>query len=231
MKHKGGRRYGRMTVRLKGLCASIPIGLAAVALLSCAPETGLDTIEDYDVVVTLYDKTVDYGTIGTYLMPDSIVHFQDPENPGRQLGREHDDLILERVEYNLQAIGYTKETDPGDTEPDVYVLVSATSSRWYAAAYSWWPRWGWWPYWPGGSSDWIFMGPYYGGGRTYEFSTGTLLVDIADNRNREEDEEPPGIWTGAINGILEDESSNTAQRLVDMIDRAFHQSPYLGAED
>ena len=210
------------------LFMSFAVGLAVLA--ACAPDTGLNSVDDYDVVVTLYDKTADFGAISTYLMPDSIVHFEDDQNPGKALSREYDDLILERVEYNLQAIGYRKETDPENREPDLYVLVSATSSLWYAAGYSWWPRWGWWPYWPGGSSDWIFMGPYYGGGRTYQFSTGTLLVDMADNRDVEEDEDPPGIWTGAINGILEEGSSSSAQRLVDLIDRAFYQSPYLGAD-
>jgi hypothetical protein len=215
---------------LQRLRVTLLIAAGLAILASCAPESAFETAGDYDVVVTLYDKSADYGSIVTYLMPDSVVHFEDPDNPAKPLSHEYDDLILERVEYNLQAIGYRKENDPGNKAPDVYVLVSATSSQWYAASYSWLPRWGWWPYWPGSSADWTFMGPYYGRGRVYDFSTGTLLIDMADNRDLEEGEDPPGIWTAAMNGILTDGSSNAPQRLVDFIDRAFYQSPYLGAD-
>ncbi len=217
-------------VTLRRLWLPLAIAACLATLTSCAPESAFENAYDYDIVVTLYDKSADYGSIVTYLMPDSVVHFQDPDNPGKPLSHEYDDLILERVEYNLEAIGYTRETDPGNRDPDIYVLVSATSSQWYAASYSWLPRWGWWPYWPGSSADWIFVGPYYGHGAVYDFTTGTLLIDMADNRDLEEGEDPPGIWTAAMNGILTDESSNVPQRLVDFIDRAFHQSPYLGAD-
>jgi hypothetical protein len=232
LKEAGGMKSadsGRNRVRALGPIVLVALG--ALVLASCTPETAFETADDYDVVVTLYDKNADYGTIRTYLMPDSVVHFEDPDNPGQPLSHEYDDLILERVEYNLQAIGYRKETDPENREPDIYVLVSATSSQWYAASYSWLPRWGWWPYWPGSSADWWFSSPYYGRGSAYNFSTGTLLIDVADNRGLEEDEDPPGIWTAAMNGILTDESTNAPQRLVDFIDRAFYQSPYLGADE
>ena len=222
-------------VRLTGLKAlgALLLVSAGVALLaSCTPETGLKTTDDYDVVVTLYDKEADYASIRTYLMPDSIVHFEDPQSPGQPLSRDYDDLILERVEYNLQAVGYRKETDPEENDPDIIVMVSATSSQWQALNYSWLPRWGWWGQWPGASSDWYFQSPYYGGARVYSFSTGTLLIDIGDVRDSDGDpDDMDGIWTAAMNGVLTDESANPAQRLVDFIDRAFYQSPYLGAED
>lgn len=218
--------------RLKALGAMLLIALVAVILASCTPESGLKTADDYDVVVTLYDKEADYGSIRTYLMPDSVVHFQDPQYPAQPLTHDYDDLILERVEYNLQAIGYRKETDPEENDPDIIVMVSATSSEWQALNYSWLPRWGWWGQWPGGGTDWNYQSPYYGGGQVYSFSTGTLLIDMGDVRDVEEGEEDMGgIWTAAMNGVLTDGSSDTPQKLVDFIDRAFNQSPYLGAEE
>jgi hypothetical protein len=164
-------------------------------------------------------------------MPDSVVHFQDPQNPGEPLTREYDDLILERVEYNLQAIGYRREPDPENRDPDIIVMVAAASSQWRALNYSWLPRWGWWGMWPGASSDWNYQSPYYSSGRVYEFSTGTLFVEIGDIREAEDEEDMIGIWTAAMNGLLTEETSNTPQRLVDFIDRAFYQSPYLGADE
>jgi hypothetical protein len=202
---------------------------AMLTLASCTPETGPQSIQDYDVVVTLYDKSADFGSIRTYLMPDSVVHFQNSDHPADGISHDYDDLILERVEYNLQAIGYTKETDPEHNAPDVYVLVSAASSQWRAVDYSWLPRWGWWAYWPDAASDWMFMSPYYAGGSVFTFSTGTLLIDMADYRDADpENGTMPGAWTAAMNGLL---AADTPQRLVDFIDRAFHQSLYLGAGD
>ena len=217
-------------IRLETTAAFALVLALAALLASCTPETGLKTAEDYDVVVTLYDREADFGSIRTYLMPDSIVHFEDPQSPGKELSRDYDDLILERVEYNLQAIGYRKETDPDDNDPDIIVMVSATSSQWQALNYSWLPRWGWWGQWPGSTTDWYFQSPYYGRGSVYSFSTGTLLIDMGDVRDADGDaEDMDGIWTAAMNGILTEESSNAPQRLVDFIDRAFDQSPYLGA--
>ena len=71
--------------RLKAPGAMLLVALAAVLLASCTPESGLQTADDYDVVVTLYDKEADFGSVRTYLMPDSIVHFEDPQSPGQPL--------------------------------------------------------------------------------------------------------------------------------------------------
>ncbi|MGD9400645.1 MAG: DUF4136 domain-containing protein [bacterium] len=225
-------------MRIRGLriCAIraavglIAAALGSVMLASCTPEGAFQNAEDYDVVVTLYDKETDYGSIRTYLMPDSVVHFQDPQNPGQSLTHDYDDLILERVEYNLQAIGYRRESDPENEDPDIIVMVSATSSDWQAYSYPWLPRWGWWGQWPGGTTDWYYQSPYYGSGGVYTFSTGTLLIDMGDIREADEEEEMKGIWTAAMNGVLMEEASGAPQRLVDFIDRAFSQSPYLGAD-
>jgi hypothetical protein len=222
----------RSLTGLKGAGALFLVAAVAALLGSCTPETGLQTAEDYDVVVTLYDKEADYGSIRTYLMPDSIVHIDDPQNPGEPLTREYDELILERVEYNLQAIGYRKETDPEENDPDIIVMVSATTAQWTALNYSWLPRWGWWGQWPGATGDWYFQSPYYSGGSVYSFSTGTLLVDMGDIRDNDGDpEDMDGIWTAAMSGVVTGESAEAPQRLVDFIDRAFNQSPYLGAEE
>jgi hypothetical protein len=220
-----------MTGCTRTLVALSLVALGAFVLASCTPQGAFESEEDYDVVVTLYDKTADFGTVRTYLMPDSVVHFQNPESPGEPLSHEYDDLILERVEYNLQAVGYRREPDPENTDPDIIVMVSATSSQWTAASYSWLPRWGWWGQWPGASSDWYYQSPYYGGGQVYTFSTGTLLIEMGDIREAEEPEDMIGIWTAAMNGLLLEDTSNTPQRLVDFIDRSFDQSPYLGVDE
>ncbi len=204
--------------------------VAALFLVSCEFEPGLQTDGDYDVVITLYGIHADFASVHTYLMPDSVVHFEGPGQPGGPLSRDYDDLILERVEYNLQAAGYRKETAPEANDPDIIVMVSAASSEWQAANYPWPPRWGWWRQWPGAEEDWYFQSSYYSRGRVYSFSAGTLFIDMGDVRDPGEgDDIMNGIWTAAMNGALSDESPGRAQRLVDFIDRAFSQSPYLGA--
>lgn len=222
------------TGRAGGAFGLIAVALGAVLLASCEPQEALDSSDDYNVVLTLYDGATDYGTISTYLMPDSVVHFQDAESKGLALTHDYDDLILERVEYNLQAVGYRRESDPENQDPDIIVMVSITSSDWRAGNYSWLPRWGWYDLWAGGSEDWYFSSPYYTRGRDYTFSAGTLIIDIGDIRDAEweeageEEVEMKGIWTAAMNAVLKQETSGTPQELVNVIDRAFDQSPYLG---
>ena len=55
------------------------------------------------------------------------------------------------------------------------------------------------------------------------------MGDIRDIDGDPEDMD--GIWTAAMSGVVTGESAEAPQRLVDFIDRAFNQSPYLGAEE
>jgi hypothetical protein len=206
--------------------------LAAMApLFSCAPDSGFNTIQDYDVVATHYDPKTDFSSLRTYSMPDTLIHRRDPEDASSvNLSREHDQLVLTLVRDNLEDLGYEEEADPGSNRPDVYVIVSATLTEWLAnASEDWWDYWGWYPHWPPSwGPGW---GTYYPFPINYFYRAGTVFIDMIDDEVPAGEEQIiPILWTASINGIMLDTSSGAEDRLTANIRQAFDQSPYLATD-
>jgi hypothetical protein len=215
----------RMKTRAPVLLAFILFAaLASLGLTSCTPNSGVSAQES-DVVVTRYDTEVNFGAFRTYAMPDSVFHIVE-EGDTSKLSREFDDLALNLIRSNMENLGY--QLVPGDDESqfDVALVVRATDTQYWQiySYYPGYPGWGWWggwyPYYP----------PYYGGG--YAFTTGTFFVDMFDPDTVEEDPNTGDLrvevlWSGTINGVLDDSKSSKQQRLVDSINQMFYQSPYL----
>ncbi len=217
------------------LAALLAAGMA-VALSSCSLDSGFNSVDDYDVVITRYTPDWNYAGYTTYAMPDSVVYLIDPEDDdAEEPDRTYDELILETVANNMEALGYTRETDPETNGADIFMLVSITTSDWLAySSYGWWGYWGWYPgwgYYPGYGPGWgSYYPPCYGcGTQVYSYSTGTIFTDMLDpDEPIEDDEEGLIVWTGALNGVLSSGGSGTQNRITNGINQAFKQSSYLG---
>lgn len=213
------------------------VATAAAALAGCFPNSAL-VIAERDVVVTVFDPNRNFADYMTYVMPDSVVHVDNSDDPDKSdPDRTYDDLILSNVESNLSALGWIRDTStgPSGTAPDVAVFVYATSTAWVGwesvpcgTCWGWWPGWGYYPGYPGWGPGW---GSYYPPWVTvpYEFNTGTVFVEMG--RPQEADTVAmryPVIWSMALNGIVENSVSSTSQRITGLINQGFTQSPYLG---
>jgi len=191
-------------------------------LWSCYPDGGFQSIGDYDLIVTQYDPEVDFNTFTTYVIPDSIIHIV-PEDKEDDITHEFDAQILAEVQDNMNNLGYTKVDT--SQNPTLTVLVYATSTTWRGYTYyPGWGYWGWWGYYP------PYWGPGYGGWAVpYEYTTGTLAIEMIDNSTfNPADSTYQANWGAGILGLLEDTKSNIKYRLERDIDQAFKQSPYLG---
>jgi hypothetical protein len=211
-------------------CLILPI-----VAVSCYYDYGM-SVEDFDVVVTRYDSTADFGAISTYAMPDSVVHLIG-DGEVREVNRLFDSLILQTVSDNMAARGYTREMDPENNAPDAIVLVSVTSSNIYAVAsyYPYWDYWGWYPgwgYYPGYGPGWGISYPWYPyPTAVYSYSTGSVLIDMVDADSQDDAEQlVSSIWLGGMNGVLNDTQESLEARIESGIDQCFSQSPYLQAQ-
>jgi len=186
---------------------------ASLTLVSCTPGDEI-TVQESNVVATIYDPNVDFGAIGTYQMPDTINHILD-EGGTDDISRQYDQEILDLIAANLDARGYERIFAG---TPDVLVVVSATTvTNWYAYSYyPWYGGWGWYyPYYP-----------YWG--VSYAYTTGTLIVDMVDtNKPDAGNQTYPNYWRGIVNGVLDDVESSKVKRFTDSINQLFIQSPYL----
>lgn len=178
----------------------------------CYPD-GAEYYEETDIVYTDYDEEYNFASKGTYSMPDKIVKItkdliggEDPEF----VKEPYNTQMLNQIETNMSAMGYTKEMDPANADMVLFPAVWTNTTIYY-----------WYDYW-----CWYY--PYYcGWGWGYPSistqTTGTLLMTlIADG---DEYVQPTKVWTAAANGILS--GSYNSSRVNKSIDQAFTQSPYL----
>ncbi len=175
----------------------------------------INEISELDIVATFYDETVDFGAFQTYAMEDTIYNLHVLQDPTAEdnLDRRFDAEIIAQVKSEMAARGYalvdTSEAHDlrlglgaWDTPGS---LVYSTMPWWGGSSGYWWPSWG-----------------------SVDFTKGTLLVLLADWANRDPvSGEFDPIWTGGLDGVLEESGSNTATRLERGISQMYIQSPYL----
>lgn len=215
----------RRTKRMRGRAiawASVALALAGAFATSCTPGSEITAAES-DLVATLYDKAFDFGGVQSYAMPDSILHVTGDTDNGNStlLSRDHDAEILAKVASELDALGWTRRTDPNNA--DVIVLLAATASVQLSAYTPWYGYWDWYyPYQPGWS--WYYPYPVL----DYDYTLGTLAILMSDPASADPGSDTYSVrWVAAINGVLDDSDASKQQRVSNAVAQAFDQSPYL----
>ena len=184
-------------------------------MVSCYPGE-IDSYEETDIVFTNYEKSFDFASAGTYAMPDQVVKVtgnliegQDPEF----VSEPYNTQILNNIQSNMTALGWTKVDDPADADVTLMPAVWTNTTVVY-----WYDYWCWYYYYYCG---WGYYYPYY---TTY--TTGTMVMTMV--ASGEGYVEPSSVWTAAINGLLS--GSSDVSRINKSIDQAFIQSPYLNTK-
>lgn len=205
--------------KIKTLFRGMILALLFAGLWSCYPDNGLNSVGDYDVVVTTYNKEVDFSKIITYAMPDSVFEMEGSE----ERTTRYDPLVLQLVEKNLEDYGYTREMSPDtvNVNYDVIVLVRAIKTKNYTVSGGYWPGGGYYPGYPG-YPGWGWYYPYY---QVSTFVTGTYLIDMIYPDYNKED--LVGVWSAGLNGLVSSSAAGQENRITTRVNKAFEQSPYL----
>lgn len=204
---------------MKRLLILLLTGLSAQFMVSCYPE-GADKIQDYDVAITNYDKSADFGAYTTFSIADTIVYFSNDKQ--NTIDHQFDQKIVDLVTSNFEERGYT-EVDTTQ-HPSFVVTISAFSNINYAYYIdNWYNNWGWYWGWWGGPFD-----PYYPWYPVsiYSYRTGSVVIDMISTEERSDDKANV-IWSGVADGLLQGSSSFIMTRLNTEINQCFIQSPYL----
>lgn len=223
------------------LALILPIGI--ILLDGCYPNDSI-SVSETDIVLTGYYDSVDFKTLKTYYLPDTVFPVRDDTTDKSPV--ENSALILSQIEKNMQSYGYTRVfySDTITKDPDLMFAVAAISVT--TISVGWWypyyPGWGWgWGWYKSASAergeDYYYPGypgyypPGWGwGGVPYysSYTTGTLLMEMTnpdDYRVIDSDTVVPMYWAGAVNGVLS--SGSNTSRITGGIDQSFTQSPYL----
>jgi predicted small lipoprotein YifL len=199
------------------------LGVAVLAILGGCYPKGPVYYSDSDLIATNFDSGYNFSSDSTYAMPDEVAHIVDENGNDPDIDRAYDQNILDAIEENMTARGYTRVEDPFDADLIIKPAVWSATSTGVIYDYGF--------YW-GGYYPWVGVPFYPWGGYVYSYTYGTLLFDIIDVAGIvPEDEFIPIVWSGVLNGALSDNNVDTRERIENGISQCFEQSPYLTAAE
>ena len=202
-------------MKRKFLSLALIAGL--IFLWGCYPD-GAEYYEDTDIVYSNYDDKYDFKSAGTYSMPDKIVkitgNLEEGEEP-EYVKEPYNTQVLQQIDKNMTALGYTKVADPSKSDLDLFPAVWTNTTVYYYYDYWCW----YYPYYCGWCWGWYYP-------TVSSFTTGTLLMTlVADGSGYPE---PSQVWTSAANGLMS--GYYDISRVNRAIEQAFKQSPYLNTK-
>lgn len=135
-------------------------------LLSAFIFTSCNTVR----VTSDFDRSADFNSYKTY-------NFHQKGIDKLELNDLDKRRILNAIDQQMAAKGFTKT----ETSPDLYINVLASSKEKINIDNGYY----------GG-----YWGPYYGGGsRVYQYTSGTIIIDIVDDKRN------VLVWQGAGSGL------------------------------
>lgn len=191
--------------------------LASWLFAGCYPQ-GPEFTEDLDVVYTNYDNEYDFQGQGTYAMPDQIVvdvEIDRGDTTWIYMKDIYAQPILQKIADNMANLGWQRVNV--DATPDILLTPAGMSSTTYF--YSYWYCWWYGGYY--GGWGWYYP-PYY---TVSSYTTGSLIMVIADPNIDSPINQSQTSWVAAMNGLLS--GAYDLNRVLEGIDQAFEQSPYL----
>jgi hypothetical protein len=185
--------------------------LAAALLASCYDYGAPDEVVYGEAVFTQPSPGFDFKPLTSYYLDpqyrlvdgDQVTDVNLPSN------------VATAIENNMQALGYTKVTalPPAGTPATVGLKVAVLKG---AAAV----------YYPGYWCDyWYYYSCYYNWYYAGSYTYGTVVLEMGD-LSAPAAGTLPVVWTGLVYGVAS-AGPVDSQRVVDGINRAFGQSPYL----
>jgi hypothetical protein len=195
--------------------ASAAILWEVVRIKSSDPSNDLDYNGEVDseILNTALDNLVKiYGASNVYIISETDVPSPKPSNS------QVDILTPNDVAPNTEAVYAPSIKLTRETVAIVY------------PGYPWYPGWGggWYPGYPGYPCYYCSYPPTV----SYEsFDVGTIVLDMFDLRQIPASGQVPSdfdpAWVGVFKGLISSSATSNADRVVEKINQAFEQSPYL----
>lgn len=203
----------------------LPAFFLALAFSACSRYGDDVTTSETDVVATFRDGNTDFTTLGKkFAIVDKInIADEDGTIDSIQFWNRYNDPVLGAIVTNLTNLGYTEVST--NENPAVFINVTANANVTKGGGSTgWW--WGYYPcnpyyYW------WCYGGWYPGGVYYYEFTEGSLVIEMVDLNRSMDNERPTIVWFAGLTGVLNDNPATNVDRAVKNTNQAFKQSPYL----
>ncbi len=205
---------------------------ALCLLLLCSCDKDEANIEDFDLVKTIQDEEYwsnSENAPKTYYLKKDVTWLEKDGvgNSNPIITRKYDTTIVASIEKNMEELGYTKiSTIDDQNQPDLLIAVQALATSFNQVDFIWDSWYSWWdiydPFYP------LYPGAYpvY-----YEWTEGTIIIEIGDYKSLNKEEESIDIvWVAGINGLVRSTQTGNMTFIEERINDAFKQSLYLEVE-
>jgi hypothetical protein len=195
--------------------------LATIAAAACGGYTAPDEVTFGASVYSQPDPKASFAPLRTFFLDPKLENWADgvQQTPTDLPGAASTPITTRMTQYGYTQVGAGNLLPPSTADVGMkLVLVNNSYTYYYSYCGAYWYGWyGCWPTWG------------YGG----SYSTGTVLVVMADLRAAPPPAAPPGnfgqrpiLWVSALYAVLQGTTANQAN-LTTALNRAFDQSPYL----
>ena len=188
---------------------------ALVSACSWGPGA-LDETRDQILTVARKGETANFSNYHSFAITDSITVSQDGVK--YRLNNDTTDMIIAQIVVNMNKYGYTQVVPSNN--PDLLVDVSyikKTNTYMYPG---YWNDWDWW--WDSFNypwHSWDTFYPYPMPNFISSYTTGSLIIEVADVVSVATESSVPIVWHGLVREILN--GTHTQQELISSIDEVF----------
>ena len=188
---------------------------ALVSACSWGPGA-LDETRDQILTVARKGETANFSNYHSFAITDSIAVSQDGVK--YRLNNDTTDMIIAQIVVNMNRYGYTQVVPSNN--PDLLVDVSyikKTNTYMYPG---YWNDWDWW--WDSFNypwHSWDTFYPYPMPNFVGSYTTGSLVIEVADVVSVATESSVPIVWHGLVREILN--GTHTQQELITSIDEVF----------
>jgi len=204
------------------------IGLISAAttvlLWGCYPYPNTDIAKsDLDIVITNFQDDIDFTAYRTYVLYDSVpLIIGEDEGAGSNdpfYQNGYDQEILNEIEKQMDDLGYTRIQSAQFPDLGIAATAFRILNVEITSAPGWWwgyPGYGWW----GGGYNPGYIPGWYNSFYTYQ--QGTIILDLEDLQKDQSD--TALVWNGVINGLVDENSTTSSERITNAVESAFKQS-------
>lgn len=201
--------------------------ISAVALLAfaCQKEPYSQDVDGEYLVYTSPAKDVIFSDFRTFDIADSVLVIGQTKKP--YYSKSNNALaLIQAYRTNMENLGYIYLPSNPDAQLGIQVTYAEDTQKfvqYYDDPYWWLDYPGYWPagYW-GNWTGWYYPYPV-----VYTYTTNALITDMVDLTAGEQNGKLKIVWSCYIGGPASASINYDVKRMIDAVDQAFEQSPYL----
>lgn len=201
--------------------------ISAIALLAfaCQQEPYSQDVDGEYLVYTSPAKDVTFSDFRTFDIADSVLVIGQTKKP--YYSKSNNALaLIQAYRTNMEDLGYIYLPSNPDAQLGIQVTYAEDTQKfvqYYDDPYWWLDYPGYWPagYW-GNWTGWYYPYPV-----VYTYTTNALIADMVDLTAGEQNGKLKIVWSCYIGGPASASINYDVKRMIDAVDQAFEQSPYL----